>query len=135
MSHHVYCTAVGFFLPQKGFFFSFLFQGLKKLEVLELRNNGLGPTIDDSLLESLPSLRRLSLTNNSLESLPRDLFAATRALEQLHLLMNRKLTVLPDGVFSSLSNLTDVNLDHNGLESVRFTRRYLSVLRMKRCED
>ena len=59
----------------------------------------------------------LNLNNNSLTTLPEDVFDGLSSLQTLNLFFN-SLTTLPEDLFDGLSNLQDLRLDHNSLTTL-----------------
>lgn len=68
--------------------------------------------------QSLPLLTRLSLRNNTLESIQPDAFDGTTGIQFLDLTHN-KLVSLPPSLFNELTALEKLDLSHNRLRSVR----------------
>jgi hypothetical protein len=92
------------------------FNGLNKLKVLELDNNGLQELSSDQFT-GLAGLQKLNLHNNRLTQLPAGLFAGLANLTSLTLSEN-KLTSLPAGIFDPLVSLEVVNLGENYYEQL-----------------
>ena len=88
-----------------------LFDGLTNLEILFLQRNSLTAVPEDTF-EGLSELRKLDLQINDIESLPEDLFDGLGKMETLYLGGN-EFTTLHSDVFDGLSNLESLNLLHS----------------------
>ena len=120
------------------------FNGLSRLEYIDLRNNALTHFVDDTFA-GLTSLKVLTLIDNQLTGLHKSIFddlgevevleldnnqLAPDALESRHFaalseeletltLTNNQLTALPDDVFGGLTALGQLYLNGNGLTTLK----------------
>ena len=120
-----------------------LFDGLARLEVLDLSANSINELPDgvfdrnlelrgldlsineiselpEGVFGGLGDLQRLSLAGNDLKSLPEDVFADLGSLAELDLSGN-KLNDLPAGLFEGFSGLTDLDAGDNPGAPFTFT--------------
>ncbi|XP_077018864.1 nephrocan-like [Tamandua tetradactyla] len=90
------------------------FEGLKKLKILELKNNLLS-SLSPSMLSPLTGLQSLILDGNNIESV-----AGPLALPHLkHMSMeNNKLHLIPGGFFTSLQSLQFLSFSGNLLSKI-----------------
>ena len=88
-----------------------MFDGLTALEDLSLSNNSL-TTLPAGVFDELTALEWLFLSGNSLTTLPAGVFDGLTALTWLRLHRN-SLSTLPDDVFEELTALEDLNLEGN----------------------
>ena len=86
------------------------------LKRLELQNNQL-ETLPVGVFNGLSNLECISLFGNKLKTLPVDIFNDLSNLERLYL-DNNQLKTLPVGVFNGLSNLKRLYLYNNKLETL-----------------
>lgn len=91
------------------------FSRLRRLQLLDLRNNNLSDVNSDALT-GLVSLRVLNLANNKIENLPQGLFSNSRELREVHL-QNNSLYSLAKGLFHRLEQLLVIDLSGNQLTS------------------
>ena len=92
------------------------FDGLSNLEVLSLSGNSL-VSLPVGVFDNTQNLEYLYLSNNSLVSLPEGVFDNNPELKELQLSGNG-LVSLPEGVFDNNPNLTTLSLDNNSLVSL-----------------
>ncbi|XP_041523865.1 transforming growth factor beta activator LRRC32-like isoform X2 [Microtus oregoni] len=101
---------------------------LPLLASLDLSGNSLYDSLVEQLLGEAPSLRTLSLAENSLTRLARHIFRGTPALEQLDLHSNILMDI-EDGAFKAVPHLTHLNLSRNSLTCISdFSLQQLQVL-------
>ncbi|XP_041516300.1 transforming growth factor beta activator LRRC32 isoform X1 [Microtus oregoni] len=101
---------------------------LPLLASLDLSGNSLYDSLVERLLGEAPSLRTLSLAENSLTRLARHIFRGTPALEQLDLHSNILMDI-EDGAFKAVPHLTHLNLSRNSLTCISdFSLQQLQVL-------
>ena len=89
------------------------FAGLSSLEELTITDNSL-TTLPDAVFAGLASLETLWLFNNRLTSLPRAAFFELAELKELRL-TNNLLAGLEEGMFAGLSTLESLHLNGNRL--------------------
>uniref|UniRef100_A0A8C5JW90 Transforming growth factor beta activator LRRC32 n=1 Tax=Jaculus jaculus TaxID=51337 RepID=A0A8C5JW90_JACJA len=95
---------------------------------LDLSGNSLHGSLVERLLGEAPSLRTLSLAENSLTRLARHTFGGMPALQRLDLHSN-VLMDIEDGAFEVLPNLVHLNLSRNSLTCISdFSLQQLRVL-------
>ena len=92
-----------------------VFHNLPKLTYLYLGFNRLNSL--HSSFNSLPALRELHLDNNSLTSVPSNIFNCTPGLTNLRLNLNR-ISNISDYSFSNLTNIKSINLDYNRIQLI-----------------
>ena len=96
------------------------FAGLTGLTVLSVPGNS-GRNrltmLPDDIFAGLPSLTRLTLSNNALTTLPDDIFAGLTSLSELRLTGNQ-LNTLSAGQFAGLPALSSLFLDDNALTAL-----------------
>jgi Leucine-rich repeat (LRR) protein len=90
------------------------FEGLTKLERLDLFRNSLGK-LHENVFKDLVSLKYLNLRDSQVENLPVNIFKYNENLEILWL-ENNYLTQIPDGLFYPLKKLCFLTLRGNQLE-------------------
>ncbi|KAM5246885.1 transforming growth factor beta activator LRRC32 [Ctenodactylus gundi] len=101
---------------------------LPHLTFLDLSGNSLYSGLVERLLGKAPSLRVLSLAENSLTHLGRQTFSGIPALEWLDLHSN-VLMDIEDGAFEALPHLAHLNLSRNSLTCISdFSLQQLQVL-------
>ena len=93
-----------------------VFQGLTKLETLNLRNNNLSE-INGGLFKSLSSLKELYLSNNKLKKIESDAFKGLGKLETLALSEN-EIEAIASDAFENCKNLKALNLNNNKLRRI-----------------
>ncbi|XP_019620927.1 PREDICTED: slit homolog 2 protein-like [Branchiostoma belcheri] len=94
------------------------FNGLKKLEVLDLSNNKLKTFPGAAMAKLGKKLKSLNLGGNWLAgSLTADSFKGLEALEGLYL-YNTNFTTIEEGLFASLKKLTVLDLSKNNFEAL-----------------
>ncbi|XP_018668542.2 uncharacterized protein LOC108949710 [Ciona intestinalis] len=89
-----------------------VFQSLKNLRVLSMRNNKLRFSLEENDFLGLGNLTKLDLTNNLIPSVTNDAFQFCYNLEELRLGSNR-IEFLEPGCFEGLANLKTLDLSHN----------------------
>ncbi|XP_061171593.1 leucine-rich repeat and immunoglobulin-like domain-containing nogo receptor-interacting protein 1 [Saccostrea echinata] len=87
-----------------------VFHNVPKLQYISLAENGLYGF--DACTFQIRSLRILVLDNNSLSSIPSNIFNCTPNLHTIRLNLNR-ITHISDYTFSNLPNISSVSLDYN----------------------
>lgn len=89
------------------------FAGLSRLTKIILRDNSL-TTIPGDVFKKLRNVKNIDLSENNLLELNKTQFSGCKDLRLIDLSSN-KLSLLPDGLFTSLSNLKKINLQQNPL--------------------
>ena len=93
------------------------FSGLSdSLQIIDLWNNSL-TSLPENVFDGFLNLNAIYLRHNLLTSLPEDVFDGLSNLVWLKLFNNR-LTSLPEDAFDGLSNLTELYLQNNNLTSL-----------------
>ncbi len=85
--------------------------GLAELRRLSLSNNELA-TLPDNIFHGLSALKLLSLNDNRLATLPANAFRGLTALESLYL-YNNQLTAFSPNIINGLTSLEELDLENN----------------------
>ncbi|XP_062567806.1 slit homolog 2 protein-like [Saccostrea cucullata] len=111
-----------------------VFHDVPKLRYISLSENLLSSF--DECTFPIPSLRILVLDNNSLSSIPSNIFNCTPNLRTIRLNLN-KITLISDYTFSNLPNITSLSLDYNRithLELYSFEVRHQNPNTLMECK-
>jgi Leucine-rich repeat (LRR) protein len=115
----LYCNKI-FFKDQNGNVQENIFQGLTRLEHLNLSNNQIS-YLPQGLFQDLVNLKYLDLNNNKIESMPDRLFLPLVSLKMLGLGDNKitfkdKNGHIQEDIFQGLVRLETLNLQYNPID-------------------
>ena len=107
---------------------NFSIQNTRTLHTLSLAGNWLQPTNIQNLLEKVPNLENVDLSNCHLVQIPTSLFDSNPRLKSINISDNYLISI-ETGVFNHLSWLESLDLSSNYF--MDFTREFFDVVRKK----